>query len=1112
MIYPDLILNLSLLVALSVVSGFIEERWPRHTRTGAMMQGALFGGAAALGMLRPLTLGPGLIFDGRSVMVSLCALFYGPLATLTATLMTTACRIRLEGEGMPTGVLVILSSAGIGLLAHFCFKPDEKPPSTRSLYLLGLAVHLTMVVLMFTLPGSNALSVVKRMGLPVVLLYPLATILVGKILSDRVSTIRYLSHLQQTKQNLEITLQSIGEAVISTDLEGGIVLMNPVAERLTGRQSGEAKGRPLEEVFHIVDEETRDTVENPVRRALRDSAMVELGSHTVLIAREGTARPIAASGSPIHDESGAISGVVLVFRDQTAERTAQQLTSVRLGLIEYAASHTLDELLSKALNKICTILGSSIGFFHFVEGDRKTLSLQQCPTRALKEFRRTEGEGPYDNIDRAGVWADCARERKPVIHNDYLSLKHKKGMPEGHADVVRELATPVMREGKVVAILGVGNKPADYTGKDAETIDRLAEVTWEVVERKRAEEVLQESETLFRNLFQYHAAVKFIIDPDTGNIIDANQAAENYYGWPIEQLKQMRIQDINTLSPEEMKQEMEKASTLKKVCFEFRHRRADGSVRNVEVFSSKIHVKRKDLLHSIIHDVTERKQVQAERERLLAAIEQTRDVIVITDPEGIIQYTNPAFETVSGYTRREVIGRRPNISKSGKHDETFYRGLWETITSGKTWTGHLINKRKDGELYTEEATISPVCDDSGKIVNYVAVKRDITEHLRLSAQFQQAQKMESVGRLAGGVAHDYNNMLGVIIGYTELAMQSVDPADRMHADLEEILKAARRSTDITRQLLAFARKQTISPVALDLNQTVESMLKMLRRLIGEDIDLAWLPKAALWPVKMDPAQIDQILANLCVNARDAIAGVGRISIETDKVTFDANYCANHAGFIPGEFVLLAVSDDGCGMDKGILENIFEPFFTTKTAEKGTGLGLATVYGIVKQNSGFINVYSEPGQGTTLRIYLPRLVGENEETKTEETVEASHGLGETVLLVEDELVLLNMSKRMLEKLGYRVLTAGSPGEALRMIHDHDGKIDLLMTDVIMPEMNGRELAEQAATIRPGLKCLFMSGYTANVIAHHGVLNADVEFIQKPFGLKDLGAKVRKVVKG
>ncbi|EKD39809.1 MAG: PAS/PAC sensor hybrid histidine kinase [uncultured bacterium] len=371
--------------------------------------------------------------------------------------------------------------------------------------------------------------------------------------------------------------------------------------------------------------------------------------------------------------------------------------------------------------------------------------------------------------------------------------------------------------------------------------------------------------------------------------------------------------------------------------------------------------------------------------------------------------------------------------------------------------------------------------------------------------------MEAVGVLAGGVAHDYNNMLGVILGYTELALKKVDPAQPLHADLEEIYMAAKRSTDITRQLLAFARKQTIIPVVLDLNRNVESMLKMIRRLIGEDIDLAWRPGAGLCSVKMDPVQVDQILANLCVNARDAIADIGKVTIETGSTVFDENYCADHLGFAAGKYVRLTVSDDGCGMNKETLDQIFEPFSTSKGLDRGTGLGLSTVYGIVKQNDGFIKVYSEPGKGTTFRIYLPCCADQAVDTPQERTEEIPLGGGETVLVVEDETALLKMSKRMLEKLGYRVLAAATPGEAVELAANNADTIQLLITDVVMPGMNGRDLAERLQALYPNMKILFMSGYTADVIVHRGVLDEGVNFIQKPYSMEDMAVKVREVLR-
>ena len=389
-------------------------------------------------------------------------------------------------------------------------------------------------------------------------------------------------------------------------------------------------------------------------------------------------------------------------------------------------------------------------------------------------------------------------------------------------------------------------------------------------------------------------------------------------------------------------------------------------------------------------------------------------------------------------------------------------------------------------------------------------KRAEEEKERLQAQLLQAQKMESVGRLAGGVAHDFNNMLGIILGFTELSLEEVKEGHILYYSLKGIEKAAHRSADLTRQLLAFARKQTIAPKVLNLNYTVSSMLRMIRRLIGEDIELAWMPGANLWPVMVDPSQIDQILANLCVNARDAIKGVGRVTIETENVNVDSNYSASHRDFIPGEYVMISVSDNGSGMDKNTIEHIFEPFFTTKDIGKGTGLGLATVYGIVRQNHGFINVYSEPEIGSTFKIYIPRFFGkelESDDTGRKEIIEKG---SETVLLVEDEKEMMDMIKIMLERLGYTVLAAETPGDAFMMAEDYSGEINLLITDVVMPEMNGRDLAEKLMSLYSNMKCLFMSGYTANVIAHHGVLEEGLMFIEKPFTRKELAGKVRKAL--
>ena len=488
-------------------------------------------------------------------------------------------------------------------------------------------------------------------------------------------------------------------------------------------------------------------------------------------------------------------------------------------------------------------------------------------------------------------------------------------------------------------------------------------------------------------------------------------------------------------------------------------------------------------------------------------------------PDGVLQWVSPSFKRITGYTASEFMADQELMHRIIHKEDfsLFMQHLQEIKTGEKSshWLDFRIIHRSGRIVWINHHCIFISRPDSTSLGRRVS-NRDITERKmmekeqeNLQAQLMQAQKMEVVGHLAGGVAHDFNNMLGVILGHAEMAIDQVDFSHPLHEDLLEIQKAAQRSADLTRQLLAFARKQTINPRVLDLNDTVSGIFKMLRRIVGENIELVWNPGLNLWPVMMDPSQIDQILANLAVNAKDAINEAGNLVIETQNTAFDETYSSTHPGFMPGEYVLLAVSDNGCGMDKQVLDNLFEPFFTTKGVGKGTGLGLATIYGIVKQNNGFINVYSEPGEGTSFKIYLPRI--QTSETVKIEATEPEPSCGaETVLLVEDEETILRLGKMILERYGYTVLVAPSPTEALILAKEHQGPIHLLLTDVVMPGMNGKELKERIAAIIPEIRVLFMSGYTADVIACHGVIEEDVQYLQKPFSVKTLAAKVREVL--
>lgn len=514
-------------------------------------------------------------------------------------------------------------------------------------------------------------------------------------------------------------------------------------------------------------------------------------------------------------------------------------------------------------------------------------------------------------------------------------------------------------------------------------------------------------------------------------------------------------------------------------------------------------------LRGTIQNISERKRMEDSLKdselRYRSLFEHNLDGIAIM--EGFppkFTFVNPAFVELSGYTENEIRGMEgPEIwSLVYPEDVELVRTKLKDRIEGKyaSVRYEFRLQRKDGMLRIVEAS-GTMLNIAGKMINQsfyrdiTALKQTEKERALLQEQFIQAQKMESIGRLAGGVAHDFNNLLSVILGYTELAMAEVNKNTPLFADLENVYDAGLRSTEIVKQLLAFSRKQIIQPVVIDLNNSIEKMLKILRRLIGENISLTWSPCTESPLITIDPAQIDQILANLCVNARDAIADIGKITIETHLEHVDDEYCASHLSASPGQYAVLSVSDNGSGMEKDVVDKIFEPFFSTKGA-LGTGLGLATVYGIVKQNNGYINVYSESAKGTVFKIYLPVSMG-NINTDDVSDSGSPLGHGETLLFVDDDASIVRVSRKILQSLGYKILTAETCDEVLSLVKEHTTEIKLLLTDVIMPEMNGKELSQKVLAHNPNLQVIYMSGYTANVIAHHGILEKDIHFIQKPF---------------
>lgn len=647
---------------------------------------------------------------------------------------------------------------------------------------------------------------------------------------------------------------------------------------------------------------------------------------------------------------------------------------------------------------------------------------------------------------------------------------------------------------------------------DEQRVKYIYGATKDITLQREAQQELKNSERSYRELFDNNMDAIYIQDLES-KFITVNKGAEQMYGYP----KEFFIgKTPGFISAPDMN-DMQKVKLATEAAFMGQPQRFEfwGLRKNGQAFPKEVHLFKgtyfgKEVIIAYAQDISSRKAAEAEVKRLTQAVDQSPISVVITDLAGRIEYTNREFEQSTGYKQAEIFHKELKELRAVDVPESIYSDIFTVLEEGHIWRGELLSRRKDGTDFWEETTISPVLDEIGKIGNFIAFKKDVTENKKLEEQFRQSQKMEAIGRLAGGVAHDFNNLLTVIIGYSELILSQIAEEDSLYNKIRQIDKAGRRAEGLTRQLLAFSRKQILQPKIINLNQMIGDMEKMLLRLIGEHIELQTILGNELYFLKADPGQIEQVIMNLSINARDAMPEGGKLVISTQNRIIKKSNQSEFGDVKPGAYVELTISDTGIGMDEVLKAQIFEPFFTTKEKGKGTGLGLSTVYGIIKQSNGNIHLDSEKGRGTSFQILFPQTEALDEEREDMDLSVSELKGTETLLLVEDEEALRAMAEETLKGAGYSVLQAENGEEALRVSVNFNQKIDLVLTDVVMPKMNGRKLAEEVVKIHPEVKVLFMSGYTDDAIIHHGVLDQNTEFIAKPFKPTALLHKIRLVL--
>ncbi len=836
-----------------------------------------------------------------------------------------------------------------------------------------------------------------------------------------------------------------------------------------------------------------------------------------------------------------------------------KLNQMSFDSVNAIAEHAMEEAIQ--------LTQSTLGFVAFANEEETVLTMHAWSRRAMEECRIDDSPRVFP-LETTGLWGEAVRQRRPIVVNDYVAPNAlKRGYPEGHVELTRVISLPIFDAGHIVVVAGLANKPHDYNDSDVRQLTLLMEGMWNIIQRKRTEDQIKEQSSLnaaladlyepltspstsiqetARLILQYAQTLTqspdgFVseVHPASGMILDhamtvlfeknslrtfekmkyalssgfdetcygkQNLSASNHSGFFKNDLTVL----ADALEPSPLQPQLQRLLTVP-IILEAKHAGTITLVnKNQDYTDSDLHAVQR--LAQFFALTIQHKRVETDLRRLAAAIEQAAEIVVIAGVQGEVQYVNPAFEYTTGHARGDVLGESLCSVLSG--DASGRPALWKDIQNAirqsRGWSGLLTNRKQNSSILRLETTVFPVHADFGAMTNLVAISRDITRETDLQEQLRQSQKMEAVGQLAGGVAHDFNNLLQVITGYTDLALASVESESLVAQNLQEILNTSERARALVNQLLLFSRRQVQQPKNINLSETVESAMKLLGRVIGEHIERVFNGCDAVKPVCADPNQVLQVLMNLCVNAQDAMPKGGRLTISVYGAEFDEAFCAAHPWAKEGEFAALSVNDTGLGMPDEIKAHIFEPFFSTKEVGKGTGLGLATVYGIVKQHDGLLHVESEPGKGSTFFVYLP--VAQDtcvDPAGMSESLGSLDGKGETILLAEDEENVRYLTTRMLRSKGYHPIMARDGEEAIQLLHQHIGELKLVVVDAVMPKKSGRDVYDAVRASRADLPVLFVSGYSYDVLEGGSKL-VNAALLPKPFRPQELLLRIRDML--